>query len=40
MTQRERDGLVVLNKAGKKRITPKQAAQQIGLSERELRRLL
>ncbi len=34
MTQRERDRLVALNKADKKLITPKQAAQQIGgLSE-------
>ncbi len=40
MTQRERDRLVALNKADKKLITQKQAAQQIGLSERQLRRLL
>ena len=40
MTQRERDRLVVLNKADKKLITQKQAAQQIGLSERQVRRLL
>ena len=40
MTQRERDRLLALNKADKKLITQKQAAQQIGLSERQLRRLL
>ena len=40
MTQRERDRLVALNKADKKLITQKQAAQQIGLSERQVRRLL
>ncbi len=40
MTQRERDRLVALNKADEKLITQKQAAQQIGLSERQLRRLL
>ena len=40
MTQRERDRLVALRKADKKLITQKQAAQQIGLSERQLRRLL
>ena len=40
MTQRERDRLVALNKADKKLITQKQAAQQIGLSERHVRRLL
>ncbi len=40
MTQRERDRLVALNKADKKLITQKQAAQQIGRSERQLRRLL
>ncbi len=39
MTQRERDRLVALNKADKKLITQKQAAQQIGLSERQVRRL-
>ena len=36
MTQRERDRLLALNKADKKLITQKQAAQQIGLSERRL----
>ena len=40
MTQRERDRLVALKKADKKLITQKQAAQQLGLSERQLRRLL
>ncbi len=40
MTQRERDRLVALRKADKKLITQKQAAQQTGLSERHLRRLL
>ncbi len=40
MTQRERDRLVALKKADKKLITQKQAAQQIGLSERQCRRLL
>ena len=40
MTQRERDRLVALKKADKKLITQKQAAQQSGLSERQLRRLL
>ena len=40
MTQRERGRLVALSKADKKLITQKQAAQQIGLSERQCRRLL
>ena len=40
MTQRECDRLVALRKADKKLITQKQAAQQTGLSERHLRRLL
>ncbi len=40
MTQRERDRLVALKKADKKLITQKQAAQQLGLSERQVRRLL
>ena len=40
LTQRERDRLVALRKADKKLITQKQAAQQTGLSERHLRRLL
>ena len=40
MTLRERDRLVALKKADRKLITQKQAAQQIGLSERQVRRLL
>ena len=40
MTQRERERLVALHKADKRLITQKQAAQQIGLSERQVRRLL
>jgi biotin operon repressor len=40
MTQRERDRLVALKKTDKKLITQKQAAQQLGLSERQIRRLL
>ncbi len=40
MTQRGRDRLVALSKADKKLITQKQATQQIGLSERQCRRLL
>ena len=40
MTQRERDRLVALKKADQKLITQKQAAQQLGLSERQIRRLL
>ena len=40
MTQRERDRLVALHKADKRLITRKQAAQRIGLSERQVRRLL
>ena len=40
MTQRERDRLVALKKADKKLVTQKQAAQQLGLSERQIRRLL
>ena len=40
MTQRERDRLVSLNKADKKLITQKQATQQIGRSEQQVRRLL
>ena len=40
MTRREPDRLVALKKAGEKLITQKQAAQQIGLSERQVRRLL
>jgi transposase len=40
MTQRDRDRLVVLKKAQKKLITQKQAAAELGLTERHVRRLL
>jgi hypothetical protein len=40
MTQRERDRLVVLKKARKKLITQRQAAEELKLSERQVRRLL
>jgi transposase len=40
MTQAERDRLVALKKARKKRITQKQAAEEIGVTERQVRRLL
>jgi transposase len=40
MTQRDRDRLVVLKKAQKKLITQKQAAAELQLSERQVRRLL
>ena len=40
MTQAERDRLVALKKARKKLITQKQAAEEIGISERHTRRLL
>jgi len=40
MTQRERDRLVVLRKARKKLITQRQAADELQLSERQVRRLL
>ncbi len=40
MTQRERDRLVVLKKAQKKLITQRQAAEELKLSERQIRRLL
>lgn len=40
MTQKERDRLVALKKAKKKLITQKQAASEIGVSERQVRRLL
>jgi transposase len=40
MTQRDRDRLVVLKKAQKKLITQKQAAAELALSERHIRRLL
>ena len=40
MTQRERDRLVVLKKAQKKLITQQQAAEELKVSERQVRRLL
>ena len=40
MTQRERDRLVVLKKAQKRHITQRQAAEELKLSERQVRRLL
>jgi hypothetical protein len=40
MTQRDRDRLVVLKKAQKKLITQKQAATELQLTERQVRRLL
>jgi transposase len=40
MTQNERDRLVALKKTKKKLITQKQAAAEIGVSERQVRRLL
>lgn len=40
MTQAERDRLVTLRKAKKKLITQKQAAEEIGVTERQIRRLL
>ena len=40
MTQRDRDRLVVLKKAQKKLITQKQAATELDLTERHVRRLL
>jgi biotin operon repressor len=40
MTQAERDRLVALKKAKKKLITQKQAAEELGITERHLRRLL
>jgi len=40
MTQRERDRLVVLKKAQRKLITQRQAAEELELSERQVRRLL
>jgi hypothetical protein len=39
MTQRNRDRLVVLRKAQKKLITQKQAAIELQLTERQVRRL-
>jgi len=40
MTQRERDRLVVLKKAHKKLITQRQAAEELQMTERHVRRLL
>ena len=40
MTQRDRDRLVVLKKAQKKLIQQKQAAQELGITPRQVRRLL
>ena len=40
MTQAERDRLVALKKARKKLITQRQAADEIGITERQVRRLL
>jgi biotin operon repressor len=40
MTQAERDRLVALKKAKKKLITQKQAAEELGMTERHVRRLL
>ena len=40
MTQKERDRLVALKKAKKKLITQKEAAGEIGVSERQVRRML
>ena len=40
MTQPERDRLVALKKAKKKLITQKQAAEELGITERQVRRLL
>ena len=40
MTQRDRDRLVVLKKAQKKLITQKQAASELKITERQVRRLL
>lgn len=40
MTQKERDRLVALKKAKKKLVTQREAAAEIGVSERQVRRLL
>jgi len=40
MTQKERDRLATLNKAKQGLITQRQAAEEIGQSERNVRRLL
>src|SRR5476649_2186206 len=40
MTQADRDRLVALRKAKKRLITQKQAAEELGITERHVRRLL
>jgi len=40
MTQRDRDQLIALKKAKKGLITQRQAAEEIGQTERHIRRLL
>ncbi|MGI8988142.1 MAG: hypothetical protein DLM73_15620 [Chthoniobacterales bacterium] len=40
MTQGERDRLVALKKAKKKLITQKQGAEELGITDRHVRRLL
>jgi hypothetical protein len=40
MNQKERDRLVALKKAKKGLITQKQAAEEIGVTERQVRRIL
>ena len=40
MTQRDRDRLVVLKKAHKRLITQRQAAEELGITQRQMRRLL
>ena len=40
MSQRDRDRLVVLKKAQKYLITQKQAAEELGISDRQVRRLI
>jgi len=40
MTQRDRDRLIALKKAKKGLITQRQAAEEIGQTERHIRRLL
>ena len=40
MTQRDRDWLMVLKKAQKKLIRQRQAAEELGVTERQVRRML
>ena len=40
MTQKDRDRLVVLKKVQKKLITQRQAAEELGVTERHVRRML